>query len=139
MHPYNNLRRKLYHSVDTLSLHSNAGRTAGSCCTYWHLLVEHTATNESPFLEIFGENVTTKLAALVALPRYILLVHFNGLLIDRERVSVIEQAPGNKTTGHDRSAIGASAFRLTVFNQVCSVLGPQLFVTSTLDVPGNIT
>jgi hypothetical protein len=54
---------------------------------------EVAATTEPPFLEILGVNITAKLAALVVVPGYVLLVHFNSLLIDGERVGVVEQRP----------------------------------------------
>jgi hypothetical protein len=61
----------------------------------------------------------------------------DGLLVHGEGVGVIEQAPGNEATGHDRGAVGAGTFRLAVFNQICRVLGPQLLIASALDVPAH--
>ena len=53
-------------------------------CTYRQFLIELSTTDQAAFLEIAGENVAAKLCVLVAVPGYVLLVHLNGLLVERK-------------------------------------------------------
>ena len=108
---------------------------------YWYFLVQFSTADESAFLEIAGENIAAKLFVLVAVPGNVLLVHLDGLLVERERVGVVEQAPGDEAAGHDgRAAVFTGGFRLTICYRARSILVQQLLVVTTLHVPGvNVT
>ena len=99
------------------------------------------ATDEPAFLEIAGENIAAELAVLVAGPGDVLLVHRDRLLVHREGVGVVEQAPGDEAAWHDQGTVASGSFRFAALDHglgVLVILGTQLLVASALDIPGSV-